>query len=193
MKSKKAVEDILFEKKKISKGQLNQIKQNIGRTADSVEKVIIDMKLCTEEEIAEAVSQELGIPYVDLKNFIIDPQAIGTLDEKTARRLKVLPLYSVKDTLTVAMIDPQDIIARDELKIVSKHSNIQPVMATKSSILEGIDQNYALGNTLEEIVKPLETKGTVFAPSSVVPPKVLSNLLKGNLLSRSNVWINSDI
>ncbi len=175
MVSKKPLEEILFEKGKIDKKKLEQIKSLREKTGDEVSKIIVKKKFATEEEIAEAISESMGVPFIDLKNFITEPQAISAIDEKTARRLTALPLYIVKDTLTVAVTDPHNIVVKDELQLASKFKKIQLVMATEQAILDGIEENYAHGNTMEEIVKPLESKGLVYAsPVSASAQKLAS-------------------
>jgi len=176
MRLKRPLAQILFEKGKIDEKQLSYIKVTQEKTGEDTGKIIVKEKLASEQEIAEIISEETGVPFLDLKNFIIDPAAVNVLDEKTVRRLSVIPLYIVKDALTIAMANPQDIIAMDEVKIVSKFKNIQVVMSTKSAIVEGIEQNYALGNTLEDIIKSFEAKGVIYAPSSSVMPHVLASL-----------------
>lgn len=176
MKSKQPLEQILFEKGKIKQKELSQIESAKGETGEKTEEFIIRKKFATEKEIAEIRSEEMGVPFLDLRNFIIDPALLSALGEKIARRLKVLPLYKVRDTLTIAMADPQDIIALDEIRIKSGFKNIQTVMSTKSGILEGIEQNYTLGNTLQDILKPIEAEGIVFAPSSGMTPHMLATV-----------------
>ena len=176
MNLNKPIEQILFEKGKIDEKQFNQVKSAKARTGEGAETLLMKQKLATEEDIAEAVSEEIGVPFIDLKNFIIDPAVLSVFDEKAARRLEVLPLYVIRDTLTVAMSDPQNVIARDELKLVSDYKSVQVVMSTRSAILEGIDQNYRLGNTLSDIVRPLEQRGIVYAPADGVTPHMLATL-----------------
>lgn len=176
MKFKKPLEQILFERGKFDRDQLNQIKLAKEKTGEDAKEIILKNKLATEEDIAEIKSEESGAPFLDLRNFIIDPEVISLLDEETARELNVLPLYIVKDTLTVAMVEPWDIIALDDIKIKTGFKHIQVAIGTKSAILEEIDRNYELGNTLEDIIRPIKAKGGVYVPSSGVTPHMLATL-----------------
>ena len=143
MKSKSTLEGILFEKGKINKEQLQQIQAAKKDKNTDTEKLIITNRWATEKEIAETISEVLDIPFIDLSRYIIDPAAINAVHKDVARRLKVLPLYAVKDVLTVAMADPLDPFARDDLKISSSYKKIQIVTATRSAVLNGIEAGYS--------------------------------------------------
>ena len=95
------------------------------------------------------------IPSVDLSNYLIDPEVIKSIPERMARQHKMIPLFLVRDTLTVAMVDPLNFIALNEAKIISG-CNIQPLKAEVSEIMRFIDQYYSVSNSVEEIVKDLE-------------------------------------
>lgn len=176
MKFTKPIEEILFKKGKIDKEQLSQIKLLKEESGEDAEKIIIEKKLATEEDITEIKAEEIGVPFLDLKKFIVDPAVADVLDRKTAQKLNALPLYRIKDTLTVAMVEPQNIIALDDIKIKTGFKNIQVLIGTKSAILEGIEQNYTLGNTLEEIIKPIRAKGIIYDSLSDVTPHMLATI-----------------
>lgn len=176
MKFRKPLEQILFERGKFGRDQLNQIKLAKEKTGEDAKEIILKKKLATEEEIAEIRSEESGVPFLDLRNFIIAPEVVNLLDEKAARELNAIPLYVVKDTLTVAIVEPWDIIALDDIKIKTGFKRLQVVIATRSAILEEIDRNYELGNTLEDIIKPIKAKGLVYVPPSGVTPHMLATL-----------------
>ncbi|MEA3328782.1 MAG: GspE/PulE family protein [Candidatus Omnitrophota bacterium] len=178
MKFKKNLEQILLEKGKINHKQLSQIVSAREKAGEKIEEFIIREKFVTEEEITEVISEEIGIAFLDLRNFIIDPAVLNIVDEKTARRLHLLPLYKVKDTLTIAMADPQDIISVDEIRVRTGFRNIQVVMSTRTAILEGITQAYTLGSTLDDIIKPITEQGLVYAPSTTVTSHMLTSLAK---------------
>jgi len=100
-------------------------------------------------------------PSVNLNNYIIDPDVVSFLPERLARKHKMIPLFRVKDYLTVAMIDPLNIIAIDEAKATSGFS-IQPIKAEEKDILKAIEQYYDVSNSIEEIINNLKGRGMDF-------------------------------
>ncbi|MFH1791223.1 MAG: GspE/PulE family protein [Candidatus Omnitrophota bacterium] len=171
-----SIENILFEKGKIDKQQLEDIRAMRERTGESSEAVIRKKKLATDDEIMQLMSESMGVPFIELDTYIIDPVAVNLLDEKVVRRLKVIPLYAIRDTLTVAMANPQDILALDEIKMLTKYKNVQAVMASEKDVMSSIEQAYVHGKSLEDIVKPLETKGMIYAESSYMTSQSLALL-----------------
>jgi len=176
MKDRKTLDQILFEKSKITEDQLSEVKRAHKKNDKEIRELVVERKFASEKEVSEALSEEIGIPFIDLENYIIDPSVTGIIGEKKARQMNVMPLYVVKDILTVAMADPQDIVARDEVKIVSKFDKVEVLMATRAALMTAIDQNYNLGDSLEDILRPMETEGMVYAPSAAVTPHMLANL-----------------
>jgi len=172
----KSITSILFEKGKIDRGQREQIESLGDQPVSRIEEFIIKKKIATEEDIARARSEALGVPFIDLQNFLIDPAALTTIQEEAARQLAILPLYTIKDTLAIAMAEMIDVISMDDIKLRCGYKKIQVVISTRSAILESIEQNYQLASTLENILTPIEQKGITYAPDSNVTSRVLTNL-----------------
>lgn len=103
------------------------------------------------------------IPAVDLNNYIVDPTVVKSIPERLARKHKMIPIFRIKDTLTVAIAEPANFIALDDARATSG-CNIQPVKAQQSQILNAIEQYYTVSNSIEEIIKDLEKTGLGFVP-----------------------------
>ena len=176
VKSKKTLGPLLIERGKITENELEKFEAAAKRNEKKLEDILIEKKIVTEEYIAEVTSEELGVPFLDLKNYITDPEVLKLLDIKSVRRLIVLPLYIIRDTITIAMANPRDVMALDEIKSKVKDKKIQIIMGTKSAILESIEQNYTLGYSLQDILKPICSSGTVYAPAVGVTPQTLRAL-----------------
>jgi len=176
MKPIKPLEDLLFEKGKISETQLKQF--NDAKTAHPIDgiKYLLDHQITTESEINEIMSEEFDIPFVNLENYIIDPAVLDALDESSVRKFHILPLYTVKDVLTVAIADLKNILEREEIRGLTKFNKIQFAMATQSVIQKAIDQNYSDGNKLEDIAKSLVDQHEIVIPDSKMTPQVLTSL-----------------
>lgn len=94
-------------------------------------------------------------PTVDLNNYIIERDVLSRIPEQLARQHKLIPLFRIRDSLTIAISDPANIIAIDEVRAVSG-CDVQVVKAEESAIVMAIEQNYNVDNYIEEIVKELQ-------------------------------------
>lgn len=91
-------------------------------------------------------------PFVELNNYLIDPEIVNILPEKIAKKYKMIPIFKIRDTLTMAMSDPMNIIAVDEARLVTG-CNIQSVASNETDILRAIEQFYGVSDSMEEIIK----------------------------------------
>ncbi len=102
-----------------------------------------------------------NIPLVDLANYIIDAEAVKSIPEELARKHKMIPIFKIKDTLTLAMANTENIIALDEARAASGCS-IQALKAEDGQIFRAIDQYYNVSNSIEEIAASLRNIGMEF-------------------------------
>ncbi|MCX5715986.1 MAG: type II secretion system protein GspE, partial [Candidatus Omnitrophica bacterium] len=115
----------LIGEKLVQKGILN-----INKLKDAIEKqklsgkllgeVIVDLGYASEEQIAQAVSEQIGIPYVDINRQKITKDAIELLPETIAREYMVFPLFRLENSITIAMKDPLDIRVIDRLNHLTR-------------------------------------------------------------------------
>jgi type IV pilus assembly protein PilB len=117
-------------------------------------EVIVALDLATEAEIAQALSLQLGIPAIDLKNTPVEPQAIELIQEKVARKHLIIPVAIDQRELHLAMADPLSFEAFEDVRFASGYT-IKPFIATRTDILWAIDQHYHLGASLSTIVKDI--------------------------------------
>src|SRR2546426_7124298 len=88
-----------------------------------------------------------GAPAINLSYFEIDPTVVKLIPFETAKRYQILPLSRVGASLTIAMVDPTNVFAMDDIKFMTGF-NIEPVVASETSIIEGIEKAY--GTSKEE-------------------------------------------
>ncbi|MCX5715347.1 MAG: ATPase, T2SS/T4P/T4SS family, partial [Candidatus Omnitrophica bacterium] len=157
MADKRALlEDKLVTLGLLAQEQLTKAKQEASRTGLSLERVIIKLGMLSEEDIAAVVAQGMGVPFMDIKNYLIDPAVIKFVPEALAKKYSVIPLFKIQDTLTVAMANPQDIFAIDEVRAKSKCAVVETVLATKSAIEAAIDQYYDVKGNFEDVIKQID-------------------------------------
>jgi len=135
----------LVEKNIITEAQLKEAIEESKRTNRRIGEILIRRKYATEEEIAEALSKQLGFPYLDLSTFQIDAETAALIPKETAIRLQAIPVLKVEDSLTVAMTNPLDISAIDELGRLSGGLRITPMLATATGIKNAIENVYKKG------------------------------------------------
>ncbi|MDD5730892.1 MAG: GspE/PulE family protein [Candidatus Omnitrophica bacterium] len=103
-----------------------------------------------------------NIPAVNLNNYLIDSETVNSLPENLAKKYKVIPIFKVRDTVTLAMANPSDFMALDEIRAITGGINIQVVKAEEADILKAIEQYYNVSNSIEEIVENLLKTGIGF-------------------------------
>ena len=153
--TKKNAEQILLEKAIITKEQFNKALEESRKKGMPIGKVIVRSGMAAEEAYAQAVSEALDIPYVNLSNYIIDAETVKLIPETMAQKYKAIPIFKIGSSLTVAMADPKDIMAIDELSRRAK-CGIEPALATESSILNAIDQYYKTASSFDDVVKDID-------------------------------------
>jgi len=156
MAKKSSVIDILLKQGVLTQEQVKKAVDSIKKTGFSLEKAIVRLGFLTEEDIASAVARESGVPYMDLSDYMIDPMVLKYVPEELANRYKIVPLFKIGDTLTCAMANPRDIIAIDEVRLKSKIANIDPVLASESSIQKIIDSYYGALGSVDDVIKRID-------------------------------------
>jgi type IV pilus assembly protein PilB len=162
-----SLEEQLLSSGLLTEGQIAKAKQEAQRTGVLMDRAIVKLGLLTEEDIAGMIAQNLGVPFMDIKNYIVDPEVIKLIPEAIAKRYCLIPLFKIQDTLTVAMANPRDIIAIDEARLKSKCGIVEPVLAAKSAIEHAIDEYYSTKGTFEEIIDQIDKAKFVKMPEDL--------------------------
>lgn len=136
---------------KITKEQLDDALEKQKKSQRKLGEILVDEGYATEGDIVEVLEFQLGFPHVDLNKFIINPKVISLVPENLARRYDLIPIDVKDGCLIVAMADPLNIFAIDDLKLFTNY-DIQPVISTTDSIRNSIDKFYR-GITTEKVLK----------------------------------------
>jgi len=131
----------LIEKGEITEKQLQEalIYQNNSKgTRKFLGQVLVDLGYTSEEMVAMAVAKQAGVPFVSLEKYEIDNVAVSILDQTIIKRYQALPIAFENGRLVVAMVQPRDVIAIDDLRIISGYE-IQPVLVTDSELVASIE------------------------------------------------------
>ncbi len=151
--SGKRLGKVLVQSGVISEEQLQSaLSEADGRTLSSV---LVEQGVATEQKIAQAVAESMGLAYVDLGGYEIDPTAATMLATDLAKRHCVLPIKIQDDELVVAMADPANIFAIDDLRIVTGYE-IRPVVAAESDVVAAIEKFATMNQNVDEMVGDLD-------------------------------------
>ncbi len=152
-KSKKI--DLLLKKGIITEDQLARTQEEVNKTGMPIEKALEKLGFVSEIDIAQIMAESIGVPFIDLTDYLIDSEVVKLVPESTAKKYKAIPLFKIGDSITVAMEDPQDIMAIDEIRVKSKVGVIEAVLSTPDMIQRAINQYYGSLGSVEELVKGL--------------------------------------
>ena len=145
--------DYLLEKGLITEQQLREAVDEHMRTNRKVEDILIKRGYAQEEDIAYALSEKLEFPFIDLSSYQIAPDALALVGPQIVSRLGVIPLFKIGNSLTVAMTNPLDVEAIDELSRLAGGLRIKPIIATPSGIKEAISKYY--GTEAPALTRPM--------------------------------------
>jgi len=107
----------------------------------NIGQALINSGILTEEILIKFLENKLHTPYVNLDDYSLDTRCLKYVNYTDAKRFKILPLFKIEDTLTVAMADPLDLFAIDKI-IETAECSIEPVLASEAVILKKIDEYY---------------------------------------------------
>ncbi|HYL83934.1 MAG TPA: type IV-A pilus assembly ATPase PilB, partial [Candidatus Angelobacter sp.] len=116
---------------------------------------LVKLGLVSDEDITAVLSRQYGVPSINLKFYEVDPSVIKLVPQETAIRYQIVPLSRVGSTLTIAMTDPTNVFAMDDIKFMTGF-NVEPVVASESAISEAIHKFYGDVESVEELDKVMK-------------------------------------
>lgn len=159
--------EILLRSKLISKERLEEAIEIQKQKQVPLRKVLIDQGFISEEELLSLLSEQLYIPTLHLSKYKFDPEIIKLVPELMAKQYIMIPLSRIGNTLTVAISDPLNIFALDDLKTFTG-CNIDTVLSPKEEILRAIETNYHLETKdIEQFLEEGTLKGTELEKESI--------------------------
>jgi len=132
---------ILVERNIITATQLTEALEEQHLTGRFIGEVLVSRGAASEEQVAQALSEQVGLAFVDVSSMAIEPKAKQTISEELCVRFTVMPLFIVGDTLTLAMSNPLDVAAIDQIQSASG-LRIKPVFACPTAIRNAIEGQY---------------------------------------------------
>ena len=135
--------ELLLKEKKITPDQLQQAlaaqKANGGKLGYN----LVKLGFVKDEEITALLSKQYGVPSINLAQFQIDPAVVKLVPPETAQKYQIIPLSRSGASLTIAMTDPTNVFAMDDIKFMTGY-NVEPVVASETAITEAVQKYYPL-------------------------------------------------
>jgi type IV pilus assembly protein PilB len=157
VEEKKSFGDFLVGLGVITADQFKKASQEQKQKGERLEQAIVRLGYAKEELALQCLADYFNLPYVDLDTYLIDEKIVKTISEELARRHTLIPLFKIGNALTVAMTNPLNLLALDEVRNKVK-TDVEIAISTEKKIKKAIEQHYGataatLENTLQHLMK----------------------------------------
>ena len=149
--------ELLIQEKLLDNNQLKNAEDYHRKNDVGIGTAIISLGYLSEEEMAQALSRQLGYPYINLDQFEVYPDVINLIPIEIAKKYLIMPIHRIRSFLTLAMVDPTDLDIIEDVRFRTGLS-IQPVIASESGIMNAISKYYGSSDALrvKQIVDEIE-------------------------------------
>jgi type IV pilus assembly protein PilB len=149
--------DMLVKAALITREQLNQALQQQQTGGGRIGGNLVKLGFISEDDITSFLSRQYGVPSINLSHFEIDATVIKLIPSEIAQKHQVIPINRTGNVLTVAMADPSNIFAIDDIKFMTGFK-VEPVVAAETSIKNSINKYYDSAGLVEDIMKGFDDK-----------------------------------
>jgi type IV pilus assembly protein PilB len=132
----------------ISQKQLEEALEAQRENGEKLGFNLIRLGYVKEDDITQLLSEQYGVPSINLRHFEIDEAVINLIPSEVAQKYMVLPVNRTGATLTISMADPTNVFAMDDIKFMTGY-NVEPVVASEIAIREAIEKYYGSQHALE--------------------------------------------
>jgi type IV pilus assembly protein PilB len=153
----KQLGDILLEGGLVSPTQLESAYEEQERVGRALGRVLIEQGVLTESQLVAALATQIGLRFVDLSDFPVDGSAVGRIPGAVCRRHAAMPIGFEDGRLLVAMADPANVFAIDDIRSLTG-MDVKPVVATRGDVAAAIDRYYRADSDLDDITAGLDAQ-----------------------------------
>jgi type IV pilus assembly protein PilB len=143
--------NLLINKKIITSKEIEEIGKKQGENNFSIQKIVLEMGLIRKKEMMQLLSEEIGLPYVDLETKTFDPSIVAMLSEEISRKHNLITIGKQSDKLIVAMANPLDVYIHDEIRIKTGYE-IEPYLAFSDDITKALDSVYGITENWQQMI-----------------------------------------
>lgn len=176
--------ELLVQENLISPQQLQEAREYQNQHGGKLRYNLIELGFVEDEEITAFISRRYGVPSIDLSQVDVDPSLIKLLPAEAAQKYQMFPVSREGASLTIAMVDPSNVFAMNDIKVMTGCS-IEPVVASETAIMEAIEKYYGSMHSGQIVVDEVEDIDLAELERSDEPPVVkLCNLILTDALRR---------
>jgi type IV pilus assembly protein PilB len=150
----KQLSDILLERGLVSDAQLSDAVAEHERLGSSLGRVLVDGGTLTESQLVEALATQIGLRFVDLSEHAVDGSAIARVPGVVCRRHNAMPIGFEDNRLVVAMADPGNVFAVDDMRSLTG-LEVRTVVATRADVIAAIDRYYRADSDLDDLTNAM--------------------------------------
>lgn len=151
--------DILLKSKRLTKEQLERAIESQKVKGVPLRKILLEERIISEEELLSLLSEQLYMPSLHLSKYRFDPDIVNLIPDRMSRQYNLIPLSRIGNILTVAMSDPLNIFALDDLKTLTG-CNIDTVLSPEDEISQAIDSAYhPAQKDMQQILQEAQSRG----------------------------------
>src|SRR5439155_4322678 len=123
----------------------------------SLGRILVDLRLIKETDLVRALAEQIGLEFVDLGDYPVDPSVTALIPESVAKRYRALPIGERDGRLLVAMSDPANVYALDDIRSITNR-DVQPIVATASDVEQAIAKFGGMGDQVEALASEASSK-----------------------------------
>ena len=140
--------EMLIKARLITQEQLTKALEHQKINGGKIGYNLVKLGIVKEDDITQLLSQQYGVPAINLHSVQIDEAVIKLIPSEVAQKYLIMPISRTGATLTIAMVDPTNVFAMDDIKFMTGY-NVEPVVASEMAIKEAIDKYYGSSHQLE--------------------------------------------
>ena len=152
---RKRIGEILVSQGRITPEQLAECLRIQKETSKRLGDILLEKEIVTKEELAYCLGEQLGIPHVWLRKGLVDPRIVDLLPKEKALQFRVIPMFRVQNTLTLATADAHALFVFDEVAKIT-NLQVQPVLSRTDVIVEAIRVYYDAEMSMDDFVGDID-------------------------------------
>ncbi len=142
-KSDEEIGKLLLDEGFITQRQLDKAQSDAARRNEPLQKVLVSMGFVSDKDVVESLGRQMGFAFADIESLSLDPELVKSIPEHLAKRYNVIPISQQDNQLTLAMADPLNVLAIDDIRLITGF-DIQPVIAVEEAITKAIGNMFGV-------------------------------------------------
>ncbi|MFW6158909.1 MAG: GspE/PulE family protein, partial [Planctomycetota bacterium] len=158
----RTLETIIVEHGLATPEQVAEAVEDARARGEGLRETLSRSGLVAERDVAVCYAEYLNLPYIDLETYSIDKEVVASVDESLARKHQFVPLFKIGSSLTIAMVDPANVVATDAIQRETG-LEVDYMVSTRSGIRAALDQHYGQSGSMREVLDDLDVEEVVSA------------------------------